>query len=81
MKPAILMAMVSTLFFYLIDHSILSFGKFINQFTPCVQDSKTSFPCYGLYDVVGLAVCAMIFLLSGTIIIIKIVQLFVSKNT
>lgn len=36
------------------------FGKFINRFSPCVQSHETSFPCYGMYDIVLMTASAAV---------------------
>jgi hypothetical protein len=81
MNVAILTAVAAALLFNLINETALSPGRFINRFAPCIQDQRTSFPCYGMYDLVALALCAVIFLIAASVIIVKTLRQNAPKLT
>jgi len=80
MKIALLTAVAAALMFNLINRTVLSPGRFINQFAPCIQNQRTSFPCYGMYDLIALALCAIIFLIAVIVFIIKTLRQNASKR-
>ena len=48
MKKAIALLCCAIVYFFASSGRV--FGKFINNFFPCVQDIKSSFPCFAVYD-------------------------------
>ena len=65
---------ISIILFNLINRAILSPGRFINHFFPCEQNPRNSFPCYGIYDVIAMFICAGIFILSVILLIVIIIK-------
>jgi hypothetical protein len=52
------------------------FGAFVNRFHPCVQDWSTSFPCYGIYDVIVMGLAIILGVTFCGILIFKVVRFF-----
>lgn len=46
-----IIAFVVSLFIIFLENDHLYFGKFINAISPCKEDLRNSFPCYGIFDV------------------------------
>ncbi|MBU0999672.1 hypothetical protein KKG24_05250 [Patescibacteria group bacterium] len=68
-----LLGIIICIFVFLKANTGQFIGIFINQFFPCVQDPKQSYPCYGHYDV-SLMLIALI--LGVILISVFILQLF-----
>jgi hypothetical protein len=55
------------------------FGVFIDRFFPCVQDPASSFPCYGIYDIVVMALVFVVGLILIGIVIFRLIKSFKVK--
>jgi hypothetical protein len=55
------------------------FGVFISRFFPCVQTAGASFPCYGSYDLVIMAVAVVAFVIFNGILILKVAGFYIQK--
>lgn len=52
------------------------FGKFVNKFFPCVQNSANSFPCYGQYDIAVMAIAVIVGIVFLSILLFDLYKLF-----
>ena len=60
-RAFVLWACLMVVLFHLIDARAIV-GRMVNVFLRCKQDPMTSFPCYGLYDIFAMFLCAGVFL-------------------
>ncbi len=63
---------ISALLLILEISSIISIGKFLNQFLHCEQILENSFPCYGIYDIYAIIFFSIVTILSLVYLLIKI---------
>lgn len=60
-------------------NTVRYFGAFINRFTSCVQEPTTSFPCYGIYDLIMMGIAVVVGLVLLGLTIFRTVQFFRRK--
>lgn len=79
-KIPLILACVSAIMHYLINHTIISIGSLLYMFFPYKQNPMTSFPPYWICDLVLLYLCNGIFIFSICFIIFRIFKYLKKKS-
>ncbi len=62
------------IYLFTLSNSSRFFGKIINSIYPCKQNILNSFPCYGWVDIIIMFLVVVIFIITLSFIIFKILQ-------
>ncbi len=76
----LLLGIVACVVIFQMARTARFFGVFVDRFFPCIQDPASSFPCYGIYDVVIMALAFMAGFILGVIVIFRLIQSFKGKG-